>query len=343
MFLSFWTTFHRGGEGSANRSLFVRHRTQPPSTPFEIDPQKLSYPALCLASLAIPPTVLSPTPFPTATSAPIDPPSHVHLELLRASLLSKIAQWKNAQLSHHRDPSLGHTTGTEHIEKLVRLEEDRIIAHLDNAFHHWVAMPPEQQQEVWKLELYRAYAKESERRHYTEDRLARVQQEADTLRTQLDLMMKKGLSGTFAETAPIGRDTVKALDKDLAKDFQGWDYDSILQKWTHLVRNGKQGDPCNSNAQTGDGQHRSMDGTPNSSNAGWASVNGRAGEERRNPDQHAFERVNRSHFGGGSRVHTPSSSSAHHMGDVEMGSNANHDVEMANGHSCDRRQAMGMG
>lgn len=224
-------------------------RFRPRLSPLDFDVQAQTFPSLCLHLLPPPPSLFSAQPFPSPTSFPLDPPGPEHLEIVRQALRSKIGQWQSDQIAadstgHPRhlsgglDPSMVYRTAQQHEELSLR--------HLDLAFGHWNSYSYEHRRDVWQLEITRAFAREAEKRKSMDEQLARVQQEANQLRAQVERLGSCQWPREFAlfppDTLPLSRDVARELDakeSQISPESSRWDYDSVVSKWKRVVMHDK--------------------------------------------------------------------------------------------------------
>lgn len=221
-------------------------KMRPKLSPFDFDIQAQTFPSLCLQLLPPPPTIFTAHPFPSSGSFPLQPPGAEHVEIVRQALLSKIVQWQNDQLaedpstlSHHR-PSLGMDANM--IAKSAQQHEEMTSRHLELAFKHWISLPLDARHEAWQLEITRAFARETERRKSLEDQFARVQQEANQLRAQVERLGSCQWPREFAlfppDVLPIPREVARELDANeglVSPNSSRWDYDNVVAKWKRVV------------------------------------------------------------------------------------------------------------
>lgn len=128
------------------------------------------------------------------------------------------------------------------VRRNAQQHEDMSLRHLELAFNHWVSLPPATRQEAWQLEITRAFAREMDNRKSSDEQLARVQQEANQLRSQVERLESCQWPREFAlfppDTLPLPREVARELD---AKESQinpnsaRWDYDNVLTKWKRVV------------------------------------------------------------------------------------------------------------
>lgn len=163
------------------------------------------------------------------------------------AIRSKIEQWQRDQLSAESvnsslpgKSSLGMDSGT--IQRNAQQHEELSLRHLELAFKHWVSLPHESRREAWQLEIMRAFARESEKRKSLDDQLARVQQEANQLRSQVEKLGSCQWPREFAlfppETLPLPRDAARELDakeSQVSPSFARWDYENVVAKWKRAV------------------------------------------------------------------------------------------------------------
>ncbi|KAH8696231.1 hypothetical protein BGW36DRAFT_297343 [Talaromyces proteolyticus] len=216
--------------------------------PFEFDVQAQTYPSLVLHMLPAPPTLFATHPFPTTGSFPLDPPGVGQVEVVRHALRAHIEQWRNEQFatpstnqsgsrdgSVAQDPNLINRTAQQHDEMSAR--------HLDLAYQNWMVLPNDVKKDAWLLEITRAFARETEKRKESEKQFARVQQEANQLRAQIEKLGSCQWPREFAlfppDMLPLSRDAARELtahDSDTIGPGAGrWDYDHLLAKWRRVV------------------------------------------------------------------------------------------------------------
>ncbi|KAL4922816.1 amidase signature domain-containing protein [Aspergillus aurantiobrunneus] len=222
-------------------------RTRPRISPFEFDIQVQTFPSLCLQLLPSPPTLFAANPFPSSSSFPLDPPGHDHHSVLRQAIRVKIEQWQSDQLSAEATnnslpgrSSLGMDSGA--IQRNAQQHEELSLRHLELAFKHWVSLPYESRKDAWQLEIMRAFAREAEKRKSLDDQLARVQQEANQLRSQVEKLGSCQWPREFAlfppETLPLPRDVARELDSKESQISPGsarWDYENVVAKWKRVI------------------------------------------------------------------------------------------------------------
>lgn len=227
---------------------FYRETTSSRLSPFEFDVQAQTYPSLVLRMLPSPPTLFATHPFPTTASFPLEPPGVGQVEVVRHALRSHIEKWRNEQLSvssttmsgprgssTNQDPSFINRTAQQHEEMSSR--------HLDLAYQNWMILPTDVKNDSWRLEIARAFSRELEKRKEAETQLARVQQEANQLRAQVERLGSCQWPREFAlfppDMLPLSRDAARELSaresESVGPGASRWDYDHLLAKWRRVV------------------------------------------------------------------------------------------------------------
>lgn len=132
------------------------------------------------------------------------------------------------------------------INRTANQHETLGVRHLELALKHWMSLSPEVRRESWQLEITRAFAKEVEKRKSSDEQLARVQQEAEQLRLQVERLGSCQWPREFAlfppDKLPIPRDVARELDEQesqLGPDSARWDYDNVVAKWKRVVMHDK--------------------------------------------------------------------------------------------------------
>lgn len=227
--------------------VYCSSRMRPRISPFDFDIQSQTFPSLCLQLLPPPPSLFSATPFPSSSSFSLEPPGTEHLEIVRQALRAKIAQWQSDQLSadatnNSQSGRFGMGMDSSMITRGVQQHEDMSLRHLELAYKHWMSLPPEEKGSVWQLEITRAFAREMDKRKSLDEQLARVQQEANQLRTQVERLGSCQWPREFAlfppDTLPLPRDVARELDvkeSHLNPHSPRWDYENVVAKWKRVV------------------------------------------------------------------------------------------------------------
>lgn len=207
---------------------------------------------MCLQLLPPPPSLFATHPFPSSTSFPLQPPGAEHLDIIRQALRSKVAQWQTDQLAADSSTSAPYTrhgnSGVDPnmIYRSAQQHEDISFRHLELAFNHWSSLSHETRRDAWQLEITRAFAREAEKRKSSDEQLARVQQEANQLRAQVERLGSCQWPREFAlfppDTLPLPREVARELDakeSHISPDSTRWDYDSVVAKWRRVVMHDK--------------------------------------------------------------------------------------------------------
>ena len=226
-------------------------RTRPRVSPFDFDIQTQTFPSLCLQLLPPPPSLFATHPFSSPSSFPLQPPGVEHLDIVRKALRAKIGQWQSDQLSvdapgspNSSKPRVGMDSNM--IRRNAQQHEDMSLRHLELAFNHWASLPPPTRQEAWQLEITRAFAREMEKRKSLDEQLARVQQEANQLRAQVERLGSCQWPREFAlfppDTLPLPREVARELDakeSSVNPNSARWDFDNVVSKWKRVVMHDK--------------------------------------------------------------------------------------------------------
>ena len=224
--------------------IIVSSRFRPRASPFDFEIQQQTFPSLCLQLLPPPPSLFATHPFASPSSFPLQAPGIEHLEIVRQALRSKVSQWQSEQVS--ADPTQTRQLGTEHIFRTAQQHEEIGLRHLDLAFSHWNSLPLETRRDAWQLEITRAFSREAEKRKSVDEQLARVQQEANQLRIQVDRLGACQWPREFAlfppDTLPLSRDVAREIDAKeglMTPESARWDYDNVVTKWKRVVMQNK--------------------------------------------------------------------------------------------------------
>ena len=245
-------------------------QTIPDPSPFPIDVQSHNFPSLVLHLLPPPPTLLtSPTPFATPDSFPISsPPDHTHLDLLRSTIASLVTTWKSNRLSSalpQRYPD--KTTYSSHINSTASAHTVAASEHLDLAYKRYTCLPEHVQQEIWQIELARAFASEMQKSKEMQGNLEAVMAEARRLSGQVECLSRCQWPREMAlwppDKKPIRSSVIKAMEsravtgakrrklnghrgaaeidgryhaEDSDSDDNSWDYDILVEKWKNIIR-----------------------------------------------------------------------------------------------------------
>ena len=240
----------------------------PSPAPFDFDLESQTFPSLCLTLLPQPPSLNSLSPFATPTSCPLDPPTHIHIDLLRDQLFLRVNRWKWHSLRAAHTQKYPTATfanigeKADHLGRVAAQYEEMATRHLDLAFSTWASHPPELRTHLWQTELMRAFAKEQGRNRDLESRVETVTQEANRLQMQVEYLSRCQWPREMALWPPERVRFTKEesahirginLNLDLASDGDGpgggggggsssmspaskWDFDRLVGKWKKHVR-----------------------------------------------------------------------------------------------------------
>lgn len=223
---------------------------RPRVSPFDFDIQSQTFPSLCLQLLPPPPSLFATHPFSSPSSFPLQPPGVEHLDIVRKALRAKIGQWQSDQLAVDTTNASNNKPGVEMDTSAVRRNaqqhEDMSLRHLELSFNHWASLPPGTRQEAWQLEITRAFAREMDKRKSLDEQLARVQQETNQLRSQVERLGSCQWPREFAlfppDTLPLPREVARELDgkeSQINPNAARWDYDNVVAKWKRVVMHDK--------------------------------------------------------------------------------------------------------
>ncbi|KAI9672940.1 MAG: hypothetical protein M1817_003104 [Caeruleum heppii] len=225
-------------------------RLRVPTSPFNTDPFQLTYPALILDLLPRPSTLFSTSPFPTSHSFPLEAPGSAYFELALKAIRNLYTKYRAERASLERrkesNSSYGETAGGFPQDNGVKRgetsssedqdEENRVVRHLNEAFDAWKGFPEKQKQELWNLEILRAYAKEQDRREEALGQLDRAQQKIAGLKAQIDRLSKCQQPRDYLlhppSTIPLSKEATKELEASTAD----WDYDRLISKWKTVIQ-----------------------------------------------------------------------------------------------------------
>ncbi|KAF1984950.1 hypothetical protein K402DRAFT_335708, partial [Aulographum hederae CBS 113979] len=133
------------------RTLQQARRRTTPDPFFAFDPFSLNFPGLCLRILPAPPTINSPTPFPTNDSWFLNPPNEKEFIALRKNIQER---YTKGQSQSQRTWESGDLDAQ--ISKEPPVEE--LLSHLAAAYNHWNSLSSEMRQSTWQLELLRSFS-----------------------------------------------------------------------------------------------------------------------------------------------------------------------------------------
>ncbi|KAJ5328080.1 hypothetical protein N7452_008470 [Penicillium brevicompactum] len=226
-------------------------RSRPRLSPFDFDIQSQTFPSLCLQLLPPPPSLFATSPFPSSSSFPLQPPGVEYVDIVRQKLRSQVAQWQEDQITADQTSAPHTRHGNNGVDasliyRSAQQHEDISLRHLDLAFNHWNSLPRETRSEAWQLEIMRAFAREAEKRKSSDEQIARVQQEANQLRAQVERLGSCQWPREFAlfppDTLPLPRQVARELDAQdshINPTSSRWDYDNVVAKWKRVVMHDK--------------------------------------------------------------------------------------------------------
>ncbi|KAI9724196.1 MAG: hypothetical protein M1828_003941 [Chrysothrix sp. TS-e1954] len=215
---------------STVRSACARVQT---SQLFDFDTFALNFPALCFKLLTPPTTFFSSTPSTAPGAWPLGPPRESEYQSLQECI--KIETQKNVRAAEERAAAGGFNgpfinAPAKFIEALAR----RAVEHVDKSFMHWNGLSGQEQQDLWQMELMRAFANEKDELRESKETLEKTRQEVDQLRTQLDAVRDPQRSAQ----QHIGPGQIPQLSSRTANELaQGgsdpdaWDYDTIINRY----------------------------------------------------------------------------------------------------------------
>ncbi|KAF1911931.1 hypothetical protein BDU57DRAFT_542548 [Ampelomyces quisqualis] len=194
---------------------------------FDFDPCTLSFPALCLHMLPPPPTLFSPTPFPSAESWSTTPPGQQQLDALNKLVRERLLRQRHVTRA---DASAPLPT-----PPLFDPDPQKLFCHMADAFSHWMRHSERTRQEYWQTEILRCYARADDRRRDAEAQLEQARREIDRLKAN-------GGAAGAAAVSPITINLGTGPTTELGAhgiDFRNWDYDRLIDKWRAVVRQSK--------------------------------------------------------------------------------------------------------
>ncbi|KAL8827411.1 MAG: hypothetical protein Q9191_003194 [Dirinaria sp. TL-2023a] len=211
-----------------------------PQSPFDFNLFNLSFPAICLRCLSVPPSLSFGSTFSRERSWSIDPPTVYHLEALRRWLSTKIRDWRI------RRKALGMVRATEHeatnghddqapawsmVDPEADEHEAACTQYLNDVFQSWQNLSELQKHERWHSECVTALTHEQDRHRDTRDRMERLEREVQSLQAELNERNFNEAPSTF----PLSHQT--ALQTfDSATDLAAWDYDKLITKWRTRIQ-----------------------------------------------------------------------------------------------------------
>lgn len=240
-------------------------RAAPLPQPFPFELTSQTFPSLCLLLLPTPATLFQSTPFAAPNSIPLSPPGPDQLQALRSKIRATLDQWKWDALAHMQKHVLPNGMSVaEEAEQLTQTTEERIdssLRHLETAYQYFVSNPPEQQYQIWSVELLRVYKTEQDKLKEAKEQIARITQEASQLQQQVDYLSRCQWPREMALWPPERNTFSSAVQKELAKaksaaptsfdvlasigsprgldtmiaQEERWDFEKLVNKWKRHV------------------------------------------------------------------------------------------------------------
>jgi len=154
------------------------------------------------------------------------------------------------------------TTPASHINSTASTHTATALQHLDLAYKHYISLPKHQQNEIWQIELARAFATEKQKKKEAKDSLEAVMAEARQLSGQVEYLSRCQWPREMAlwppDRRPIRCTVLQAMEDDTARnskrrrtaeyaghrsaedsdpdDDKRWDYNTLVGKWKKVVR-----------------------------------------------------------------------------------------------------------
>jgi hypothetical protein len=235
------------------------------SMPFDFDPFELDFPALTLKCLDRPPTLFASTQYPTPSSWSILPPGHAQLESLQAYFQEEFRHWKIAcaaattavaeELTY--PPSNVSRTDTKAevlaAEKAAEKMEKHVYDHLTKTYKIWSGLPPEQREQLWRLELARGVGRKQQEVDRLKEGQHLLRQENANLKLQIDQLTRLQQPREFKIAPPstlyMDEKMVKRLLEEgivKTKDFVGFDIadrhsevgvivSAVIDRWKKVI------------------------------------------------------------------------------------------------------------
>lgn len=242
-------------------------KASPLPTPYSFDFTAQTFPSLCLLLLPAPSTLFKPSPFAVPNSVSISAPSLEQHQALHERIPREIDKWRWDTLSHsQRNPVPGGLTIAEQAEFLTHSAQswtNDSLAHLDMAYRNYTNQTLESRQELWNIELLRAYKGEKDKLKEANERIERITQEVNQLQQQVDYLSRCQWPREMAlwppERSGIDESLRKELrainllsNQDLSHNAESnlpeeaatsdpsrgdrWDFDKLVNKWKRHVR-----------------------------------------------------------------------------------------------------------
>ena len=213
---------------------------------FDFNPFEHTFPSLCLLILEPPPTLYTPTPFPTFNSWSISPPSDAQFEALCQLIREKIMSLKK-QRAH--DPYSSHGAAARGSEQYglpyisnEHVDQERLIRHVSDSYENWKQLDVANRAEIWQLEILRSLARVQNERRKAQTELELVRQELRQSRVEFStresgrVSKENPILHTPAALSLTMSDDAEALINCLEIDNLEWNYDRLVEKWRHIAK-----------------------------------------------------------------------------------------------------------
>lgn len=206
-------------------SLEAAQKTVTPQHLYEdFDYFALNFPGLSLAVLPPPSTLFSPTPFPSADSWTLDPPSQRQFDTMARLLNERVALRRK----------------TEHISDTLFF---KYHAHLAGAWEHWQGLSDQDRATAWNLEILRAVSRGQDQQRHLRTRLEQSEQRVRHLETEYDRLSRCQLPREYLmhppNTTPVPTNVMREVRPSQFKSevaAMGYDAEAILGKWRSTIR-----------------------------------------------------------------------------------------------------------
>lgn len=206
-------------------SLEAAQKTLTPQHLYEdFDFFALNFPGLTLAILPPPSTLFSPTPFPSADSWTLDPPTQRQFDTMARLLNERVALRRK----------------TENVPDTLFFQHH---AHLAGALEHWQGLSDQDRASAWNLEILRSVSRGQEQQRQLRSRLEQSEQRVRHLETEYDRLSRCQLPREYLMHPP----NTTAIPTNIMREVRpssfrsevaamGYDAEAILGKWRSTIR-----------------------------------------------------------------------------------------------------------
>lgn len=184
----------------------------------------LNFPGLTLAVLSPPSTLFSPTPFPSADSWTLDPPSQRQFDTMGRLLNERVASRRK----------------TENVPDSISFKHH---AHLAGAWEHWQSLTDKDRTAVWNLEILRSVSRGQQQQGQLRNRLEQSEQRVRHLEAEFDRLSRCQLPREYLmhppNTTPVPTNVLREVRPSQFKSdvaTMGYDAEAILNKWRSTIR-----------------------------------------------------------------------------------------------------------